>query len=77
MQFAGNTLNHEKDVIRTEEELGILYFLCLFHACIVVNYNFHIGNFPPNISDNAVLRVNIGQQSTYLLSVIDPDDTGE
>ena len=75
MQFAGNTLNHEKDANRTEEELGILYFLCLFHACIVVSYNFHIGNFPPNISGNAVFRVNIGQQSTYLLSVIDPDDT--
>ena len=38
---------------------------------------YSIGNFPPNISGNAVFRVNIGQESilTYLLSVIDPDDT--
>ena len=38
MQFAGNTLNHEKDANRTEEDLGIKLMdemlILLAHACL-------------------------------------------
>ena len=45
---------------------------CLCHC---YSYLFFVENFPPNISGNAVFRVNIGHRSTYFFSVTDPDDT--
>ena len=45
------------------------------NVMLVAAQTHFTGNFPPNISGNAVFRVNIGQESTYFLSVTDPDDT--
>ena len=35
---------------------------------------YHIANFPPNITADAVFIVTVGQESAYIVTVVDPGD---
>ena len=41
---------------------------------IMTVFTIPTANFPPNISADAVFRVNLGMESNYTLTVIDPGD---
>lgn len=41
---------------------------------IIILFLISTENFPPNISADAVFRVTLGMESTYILTVMDPGD---
>ena len=62
-----------------QEKSWVIYNNIIILLCGFVTHSFFFffftDNFPPNISGNSVFRVNVNQESTYFLSVTDPDDT--
>ena len=42
--------------------------------CLEIHLSYVVDNFPPNISAEATFRVNLGQESTFVLYVEDPGD---
>lgn len=44
------------------------------YIIIIILFLISTENFPPNISADAVFRVTLGMESTYILTVVDPGD---